>query len=282
MAIIHHSLYEDGSLYFDHATNDSPTAEQYKPHSHTLCELIFFKTGNISYSVDGRVYRLSRNTLVISRPFAVHSIVVDGSEPYERYDILFDLSSLPYDILKKLPDQLDVLNFEGRSSVAGLFGKLDFYYARLCGIERGRMLSHIVEEILINAAIEAGENVAPVGQANEVVAAAVAYIEEHLTTLSGIDELCGELYITKSHLHHLFREHLGISPKKFITSKRLAMAQREILAGGRPTEVCVRCGFSDYSAFWRAYTARFGKNPSARRQAELETVSFDTTPKYSP
>ena len=95
MAIIHHSFYEDGSLYFDHATNDSPTAEQYKPHSHTLCELIFFKTGNISYSVDGRVYRLSRNTLVISRPFAVHSIVVDGSEPYERYDILFDLSSLP-------------------------------------------------------------------------------------------------------------------------------------------------------------------------------------------
>ena len=282
MAIIHHSFYEDKILYFDHATNDSPAPEQYSPHSHTLCELIFFKSGSISYSVDGKVYRLSKNSLVISRPFAVHSMIVDGLEPYERYDILFDLSSLPYDILARIPDGMNVLSFEGKNSVAGLFDKLDYYCQKLAEPEKGRILSHIIEEILINAAIEAGESVVPVNRTNEVVSRAIDYIEEHLTTLTGIDELCRELYITRSHLHHLFIQHLNISPKRFITSKRLAMAQREILSGGRPTEVCTRCGFSDYSAFWRAYTAYFGRNPSTRRHPESETVSYDTSPRFSP
>lgn len=282
MAIIHHNHYENNILYFDHATNDSPTPDQYSSHSHRLCELIFFKQGSISYSVDGRRYRLTRNSLVLTRPFSVHSIEVDGSEPYERFNLLFDLTTLPYDMLAKIPASLDVRSFEGKNSVAALFDKMDFYASRLEDIERGRVLAHIIEEILLNVAIESDGRVAPVCQTNEVVAAAVKYIEENLTTLRGIDELCRELYITRSHLHHLFTEHLQISPKKYITSKRLAMAEREIALGGKPTEVYERCGFTDYSAFWRAYTAYFGKSPSEWRSPEKETVTYDTSPKFLP
>ncbi|MDD6800884.1 MAG: AraC family transcriptional regulator [Firmicutes bacterium] len=282
MPIIHHNFYEDDILYFDHATNDSPTLDQYSPHSHTLCEILFFKQGNISYTVDGKRYKLTKNCLVISRPFALHSIEVNGSEPYERFNILYDLSTLPYDMLSKIPDGLDVLSFDGKTSVTGLFDRMDFYCSRLDGIERAQILSHIIEEIFINIAIESDEWISPICQTNEVVAAALKYIDEHLTTLSGIDELCHELYITRSHLHHLFTKHLQISPKKYIISKRIAMAQREIAFGGKPTEVFEQCGFSDYSAFWRAYTAYFGRSPSKKNSPERETVSYDTSPRFLP
>jgi AraC-like DNA-binding protein len=115
-----------------------------------------------------------------------------------------------------------------------------------------------------------------------MVCAAIAYIEEHLTTLTGLDEICRGLYITKSHLHHLFTEHLQITPKKFIVSKRLALAQREICSGGRPTEVCRRCGFADYSSFWRAYTAHYGRRPSEKPVDEREENDADRRPRRTP
>jgi AraC-like DNA-binding protein len=96
-------------------------------------------------------------------------------------------------------------------------------------------------------------------------------------TLKNIDEICGELFITKSHLHHLFIKHLNITPKKYITSRRLAVAQREISLGAKPTEVSVRCGFTDYSTFYRAYKKLFGHPPSDKEYSEHTVVIHDIT-----
>lgn len=283
MSVIHHCSYEDALLLYDHATNDAPAPSQYAPHAHSRYELIFFRRGDASYTVDGRRYKLSRGQLILSRPFAVHEIGIESGAPYERYDILFDLSMLPGDVLAGIPAETDVLRFDGHPTVPAIFEKMDYYCGRLSGTSCGRTLAHLVEEVLVNAAIEAQSGACPaLGQSHPMVAAAVAYIEQELTTLTGIDELCRALFITNSYLHRLFMQYLHVSPKKFITAKRLAMAQREICAGGKPTEVCFRCGFRDYSAFWRAYTAFFGCKPSDRSVPGHASVSEDTSPRYTP
>lgn len=283
MGAIFHAIYEDDVIVYTHMTKHSPPASDYQPHSHTCCELIFYKQGAISYTVDGRRYKLSRNNLVLSRPFAIHSIEIDGAGDYERYNILFDEKTLPYDVLGKIPPGLDVLNFDGNPSVVQLFEKMDYYCSHLEGMERARILRNLIEEIFVTIVIEAGSAAARTyTQTNAVICAAIAYIEEHLTTLTGLDEICRELYITKSHLHHLFTEHLQITPKKFIVGRRLAMAQREICSGGRPTEVCRRCGFADYSSFYRAYTAHYGHRPSEKSTDVREILSSDNTPHRTP
>ena len=283
MPVIHHCWYEDALLLYDHATNDAPAPEQYAPHAHSRYELIFFRRGEVSYTADGRRYRLARGDLILSPPFAVHGIGIESGAPYERYDILFDLSAVPCDILQGIPAGTDVLHFDGHPSVAAIFEKMDYYCACLHGASCGRMLTHLVEEVLVNAviALQSGTGSAA-AQSHPIVAAAVAYIEQSLPTVTGIDELCRALFVTKSYLHRLFMRDLHISPKKFITAKRLAMAQREICAGAKPTEVCFRCGFRDYSAFWRAYTAYFGRKPSDRSVPGRASVSEDTSPRYTP
>jgi AraC-like DNA-binding protein len=125
------------------------------------------------------------------------------------------------------------------------------------------MMKNLIEEIFYNIIIEVSSS----GQrsyehTNPIVSRAISYIDENLLTLSGIEEICNELYITKSHLHHLFKKYLKITPKKYITAKRLALAQREIYAGKKATDVCLKCGFSDYSAFFRAYKNHFGRCPT--------------------
>ncbi|MBE6611371.1 MAG: AraC family transcriptional regulator [Ruminococcaceae bacterium] len=279
MEMIHYYSYRNEFIIFDHSVNPSPRPEEYYPHSHDICELIFFKTGDISYTVDGRRYKLSRNNVVLTRPFDIHSIDVDGSEDYERYNVCFDIKKLPFDIFSKIPIGLDVLNFDGNQSVVNLFEKMDFYCDRLQGDDLSRMLTHLIEEIFINIILEAesaGANTFT--QTNTIVCAAIAYIEKNLLTLRSVEEISRELYITKSHLHHLFIKHLQISPKRYITAKRLALAQREICSGGKPTEVCLECGFADYSAFYRAYVAHFGKKPSDKSIVDLNQLPRDLLP----
>ena len=269
MNTITYSSYRDEHISYSHAVRSGQQRDDYAPHSHEICELLFIKRGDMSYTVDGRRYMLRANNLVFSRPFDIHSIDVEGEEDYERYNILFDEKLLPFDLYEKLPKKLDVISFDGNQSVINLFDKMDFYCDKLSGAELGRMLTHLTEEVFFNILIESATACADAyTQTNTLVCAAIAYIEEHLLTVGSIDEICRELYITKSHLHHLFMKHLQISPKKYITAKRLALAKREIHSGGKPTEVCAACGFSDYSAFWRAYTSHFGCKPSEKYDSE--------------
>ena len=39
-------------------------------------------------------------------------------------------------------------------------------------------------------------------------------------------------------------------------------ARQLILSGAAPTKVFAQCGFSDYSAFYRAYRKEFGISPA--------------------
>ena len=65
----------------------------------------------------------------------------------------------------------------------------------------------------------------------------ITYIDQHLFILESIDEICGELYISRAYLHKLFTATLGTSPMKYIKTKRLLAAREMIRIGEKPTNV---------------------------------------------
>ena len=113
------------------------------------------------------------------------------------------------------------------------------------------------------------------GSVNPIIDKALSYIRENLKELKSVDELCDALYITKGHLHHLFVQHIKMTPMKYVTSKRLLLARRMIRRGKRPTEVFTDCGFNDYATFFRNYKAYFGYSPSeeGEKSALLDILS---------
>jgi hypothetical protein len=76
------------------------------------------------------------------------------------------------------------------------------------------------------------------------------------------------------HLHHLFMEQMSTTPKRYIMEKRLQFAKRELLRGIKATEVAAKCGFTDYSAFFRAYKKQFGHSPAQTGQSDCIRISF--------
>ena len=55
---------------------------------------------------------------------------------------------------------------------------------------------------------------------------------------------------------------MGISLMKYIRQKRLLMARHLLEKGERPLSIYSKCGFSDYTTFYKAYVKYFGKAPS--------------------
>ena len=97
---------------------------------------------------------------------------------------------------------------------------------------------------------------------NPILENALTYIREHLTEIESVEEISRALYITKSHLHHLFSRNLQLTPAKYITQKRLMLAQKRIRRGEKPTAVFAECGFEDYATFFRNYKKHFGYSPA--------------------
>lgn len=270
-----HSEFENEKLVYNHSTKSEQVQEDYYPHYHDVTELVFVKSGDMWYEVGGKTYDLQRNTLVISRPNERHYINCRSEADYERYNILFDERALPFDLYRRIPGELNVISFDANKSVIGVFDKMDIYCKKLSGEDLGQMLFNLICEVLMNVIIETGQMTEAQAQLlDPTVARAISYIEENLLTLEGIDEICRELYISRSHLHHLFIAQMGVSPKKYIVQKRLEMAHRELTLGARATEIFVSCGFSDYSSFFRAYKKHFSYSPADTPKTDCVRITF--------
>lgn len=98
-------------------------------------------------------------------------------------------------------------------------------------------------------------------QGMKILRQVLHYVDRHLTTVKGVSEIASAVFVSDSYVYQLFQKKLGISPKKYVNVQRLQLAKEYICAGEQPSTVYLKCGFKDYSAFFRAYKALFGYAP---------------------
>ena len=73
--------------------------------------------------------------------------------------------------------------------------------------------------------------------------------------------------ISTAHLHSLFKQWLGMSPGRYLGALRLEQAKDRLAGSGESiVEIALGVGFSEQSAFTRAFRRRFGESPAAYRR----------------
>ena len=98
-------------------------------------------------------------------------------------------------------------------------------------------------------------------QLSQLVSNAIQYIGEHISSPLSLEEIAGQLFVSKYHLSHAFSAEVGISVYRYILLRRLVMARQLLAEGETAGQVCRSCGFSDYTSFYRAFKSEYGISP---------------------
>ncbi len=98
----------------------------------------------------------------------------------------------------------------------------------------------------------------------------IFYIEDHLDKELSLDLLAKEFFVSKYHIAHVFKDHLGMSIHQYITKKRLALCREAILGEMSITQAYQTFGFGDYSSFYRAFKKEYGISPRDFKDMQMK------------
>ena len=270
--------YHDGEIGAHYAASDTPDPRQFKMHTHDVYELFCFLEGKGSFQIEGSSYALEPWDLLLMRPLEAHYIRIDPAYRYTRFAIHFRPT-----LLQSIDPEGALLRpFTAREAgTRNLYRAADFDspLCRMllqsatapCEDRRLRLLTCLIPLL---GEIKRVFRTADAAAADETLPARILrYINSHIAEPITLDEICRTFYISKPYLCRTFKQTTGSTVWDYITVKRLMHARQLILSGKSPTKVFSQCGFSDYSAFYRAYQKKFSISPSETEKENVKIFS---------
>ena len=109
------------------------------------------------------------------------------------------------------------------------------------------------------------------GELRPISVELMRYINAHFDENINLSAIAEQFFLSISSIRHIFKEDFGLSIKQYILQKRIAAARQALCAGENPKEISTRCGFSDYSTFYRAYRKYYGSAPSQTKKGSADS-----------
>ena len=254
--------YRDNDIYCHHSLDPEPQPEQFQIHAHETPEVYCFLSGEGSFLIEGTHYPLQRGDILLMRPAETHRLLISPEAPYERIAIHFPLS---------LFDSLDPVRSLLTPFLNHPLGARNRYAAAeypnlrplFDGIPPNRLqilsrLMRLLSELSSLHGFPAHETERP----GDFSQALVRYVNEHLFDELSLQTVSDAFRRSASQVSRVFRSATGTSLWEYVMIKRLLAARARMQQGESAVSAALACGFSDYSAFYRAYCRRFGHAPS--------------------
>lgn len=271
--IVTYFVSEDGDLNFSHTISDPPGNMDI--HMHDFYELYYFLSGDVTYYIEGQVYRIKKNDMMIINNKELHRPKFNSARPYERMVIHFkpeyvapfitkDYNPLFYLEKRKLGHHNKVEAEEVISSGIGRYFSEMEECIRKSLSETPLVVKTLLLQMLValNGIYLRKKNIrADLAKYDQRIITIVDYINNNIDKKISLALLEEKFFINKYYLCHLFKETTGFTVIEYLTYKRI-MKAKELLAKGYPVlEVCHSVGFGDYSSFYKVLKRLVGKSP---------------------
>lgn len=246
-------------------------------HQHDFYELYCLLSGELEFIVEGCRYVMKPGMLLLIAPGEMHrSVSQDAQQKFERVvlwmsrDFVHSLSSILPRIVQTIAreDQgwnLIVPDDETFSVLHSLLFSL-LYEKDLADPDSPFLSRLIVMQLLVHLSrfLSHAPFSSPARQdiRYEATMKVYEYVNQHFKEELTVALLAEQFYMDKNTLTRQFKRIIGLTPGEYIRRKRLENARELIRRGVGAQEAGFQSGFSDYSAFYRAFRQEYGSAPS--------------------
>ena len=247
------------------------TPHRLDTHFHKYYEFLWFISGNASYITGSNTYQLEADDIIITQPEKMHTISFNDDSKYERAFIQISprlLSMMPGMLVKNIISAKNPGSNIIKRDIAQKHGLYDYYIELIEILQDRTAKNEFLAELLVQKfAVAVNDAIADINSVREsentMVSRLKKYLDDNCISEDfNLDKIASSFFMSKYYLCHLFKEETGITISDYVALKRIA-AVREHLSHDVPiTEVYRRCGFNDYSSFYRAVKKYTGKKPS--------------------
>lgn len=232
-------------------------------HSHDFCEFLYVAGGAGEAILEGKKFRLAPGDLVVVNPGTLHEERSDAKAPLRLIFLAirdFAVPGLPAGCLSQ--EKYRVLSCGEyrykmdiylRELLQETSSQIEFYQEISQGLVSA-LLVLVMRLIRINP-----EDEAALSQECQKIK---EYLDQNFTSPITLDSLSETVYISKHYLSHLFKEQTGVSPIKYLTSKRMEKACELLSETELPvSEVSKAVGYENPLYFSQVFKRIYGISP---------------------
>lgn len=252
-------------------------------HHHDFYEFYFFISGDVTYLIEGKSYKLEPGNIVLINSKELHQAVINSEEAYYERIVLWMNKAF----LKELSnDETDLsICFEGISKRNVLSADIEqqknirFILNKLVALENYQGIGYellykaYITELMIhinNLAFNENKELNVDMKKSNLIDGIIEYINSHIEEDITVDEIAEQFYLSKFHLSREFKKYTGTTIHRYIVQKKLIEAKELILKEVPIIDVYKQCGFGDYSNFFRAFKNEYGITPKQYYEAMIK------------
>ncbi|PHN62441.1 transcriptional regulator [Pseudomonas sp. ICMP 8385] len=237
---------------------------QVELHEHDFHQIVLPQSGCMEIEVDGRGGKVDASQGVVIASGARHTFLANTHNSFLVLDVLTQRA----DVHKSTVQLLDPLNekrfFAVRPDIRYL---LDYASSNGPRLISSPTMAESWSRLLLGSLLQ--PEVAPNDPGQFILARALAYIEQHLSTPMTVYDIARNAGTSERRLYVLFGRHLKITPFTHIATLRLNLAIDLLHQSALSiTEIAHRAGYADQSALSHALKKARNLTPaSVRKQA---------------
>lgn len=248
---------------------------KYEFHYHDFNKIVIFLSGDVTYLIEGKPYKLQPWDILLVSCNEVHRPIINPEVLYDRVVIWTNESFLD----KHSNDEFDLCGCfrEAEKLKRNLIrlepSKISKTQLVLSWLEdackREKPGGHVLKNALfiqllvqINDLFEEdGERMQEDPDRDTTVQSVISYINENIKSDLSIDSIADNLFVSKYYLMHKFKEQTGYTIYNYILQKRILLAGSLVKSGMPIMQASYECGFNDYSCFVRAFKKMYCVSP---------------------
>lgn len=239
-------------------------------HLHECYEFVYITEGHCVYTIEGREHIVSPGDLIFTRPNELHSFSFPEKCTFTRQFLhiyseyidefpVFDefFHSEKYIDKGLIPSYLvEKYEIDNIFSTLQKYSDISYQETYLIAYSSAIQLMAKIMLILKTEKLNSQNNTN-----HKSINNIINYINFHLKEDISLDDIANATFMSPVYISRLFKSKIGMNLKTYINMRRIVIAKNMMLQNEKISNIYDKCGFKNYSTFYRAFVRFVGMSP---------------------